>query len=123
MRIAEIMREGKGRNAAVQQVYDEAYREDHPDLVGDDCNVYLIPKADPYCKSQKQMRKMGKRDLKRPPGQNLAVFAVEELMKVVVDVLQENGDLKCEASEALEVLRRYFETPEALEALRRERTR
>jgi hypothetical protein len=34
-----------------------------------------------------------------------------------------NGDLKCEASEALEVLRRYFETPEALEALRRERTR
>jgi hypothetical protein len=124
LRIAEIMREGKGRNAAVQQVYNEAFRADHPELVGDDEHVfYLVPKADPYFKSQKQMRKMGKRDLKRPPGQNLAVFAVEELMKVVVDVLQENGDLKCEASEALEVLRRYFETPEALEALRRERTR
>jgi hypothetical protein len=110
MRIAEIMREGKGRNAAVQQVYDEAYREDHPDLVGDDCNVYLIPKADPYCKSQKQMRKMGKRDFLLPPRQDFAVAATENFLKEVVGFLQEEGVLKDKTS-ALEVLRRRFRAP------------
>jgi hypothetical protein len=108
MRIDEIMRAGKGRNAAVQQAYEEAYREDRPDLVGDDCNVYLIPKADPYCKSQKQMRKMGKRDFLLPVGQDFAVAATETFLKEVVDFLQEEGVLDENKASTLEVLRRRF---------------
>jgi hypothetical protein len=120
------MREGKGRNAAARQAFLEAYREDHPELVSDDIDAHdprtFTQHFDYYRKRQKQMCKVGKSDLNIPPGQKITDFATDELIETVVNFLEERGELNCQPSEARELLRRYLETPEALEALRRERT-
>jgi hypothetical protein len=99
-------REGHKCNPA-KEAYYRAYAIDHPLMIRGG-KIRNLEHFDRYCNTQKQLRRMGKRDLKVPPDQDFTTAATEAFLKDVVGACARAGLLSLARSDALAILKQLL---------------